>query len=91
MEVAFLPRSPHLNKRQAQFPGLFLFTTQARLCRPVRHLQLNLPEWISPLEQLHLSIAVKEEDFRDDTEYQELQPQNMLSILASNVPLLAYN
>lgn len=43
------------------------------MSRPVKHLKLNKTEWISPLEQIYLSIAVKEEDIRDDTEYQEYQ------------------
>lgn len=41
------------------------------MTRPVKHLAFNRQEWISPLEQLYLSIAVNEEDIRDDTVYQE--------------------
>lgn len=38
-----------------------------------------------------MSIACLETDLRDDTTHMEYSPQNMLSILASNVPLLVHN
>jgi DNA-directed RNA polymerase I subunit RPA2 len=38
-----------------------------------------------------LSIAVTDEDLRDDSEYQELSPNFFLSILPSNIPFLNYN
>ena len=79
MEIAFIPKFGCLD-RQAQYHGIFMFTNHARMSRPVKHLELNREEWISPLEQLYMSIAVKEEDIRDDTVYQEFQAQNMLVI-----------
>lgn len=79
LEVALIPRFQHMDCQQ-QFPGIYLFTNHARLSRPVKHLVLNREEWISPLEQLYLSIAVNEQDIRDDSQYQEYQAQNMLVI-----------
>ena len=61
------------------------------MIRPVHHLLLNSIEYISPLEQVYLNIACVEEDIRNDKEYQELNPTNILSILASNIPFLEYN
>ncbi len=59
--------------------------------RPVKHLRADAVEWISPFEQVYLSIACSEEDIRNDTEYQEISPERVLSILASNIPFLEYN
>ncbi len=39
------------------YPGIFIYTSHARLVRPVMNLQLGHIEWISPLEQITLSIA----------------------------------
>jgi DNA-directed RNA polymerase I subunit RPA2 len=66
--LGFIPKFRNLN-RQSQFSGIFLFTNEARMTRPVKHLKLNKQEWISPLEQIYMSIAVYEEDVRDDTVY----------------------
>lgn len=89
LEIGFIPQSPF--PKTNQYPGLFLFTREARLCRPVHNLLLNDTEFISPFEQIYLSIACVEEDIRTDTEYQELNPANILSVLASNIPFLEYN
>ena len=89
LEIGLIPQSPF--PKSTQFPGLFLFTREARLCRPVHNLLLNTIEYISPFEQIYLSIACVEEDIRTDSEYQELNPSNILSILASNIPFLEYN
>jgi DNA-directed RNA polymerase I subunit RPA2 len=88
-EFVYIPRSKL--QRTPVFPGIFISTEEARLVRPVKHLQLNHVEWISPLEQLTMSIACSEVDVRTDTQYQEIDPVYILSILAANVPYLNYN
>ncbi len=55
------------------------------------NLEYNQVEWISPFEQLQLSIAVVKEDIRNDTKYQELDPSHILDIISANVPFLNYN
>jgi len=65
------------------FPGIFLASTIARFVRPVRNLEVGGTEWIGPLEQLNMSIACQEEDIRSDTTHQELDPVNILSIIAT--------
>jgi len=90
MEVAFLPPAgKDLNNKQ--FPGVFLSTTVARFVRPVRNLETGGTEWIGPLEQVNLSIACLQEDLRPDTTHQEIDPLNILSIIASTVPFCEYN
>jgi DNA-directed RNA polymerase I subunit RPA2 len=89
LEIGFIPPTPF--PKAVQFAGIFLATLEARFTRPVKNLQLNNIEWIGPLEQSYLSIACVEEDVRNDTTHQELDPSHILSILASQVPFLNYN
>ena len=88
-EIAHLPQLE--GDKQVLFPGIFLCTTACRFLRPVLNLTEGCEEWIGPLEQLHLSIAVYDTDIRTDTTHQELSTLHFLSILASNVPFCDCN
>ena len=57
----------------------------------MRNLEVGGTEWIGPLEQLNMSIACQEEDIRSDTTHQELDPINMLSMIATMQPFPEYN
>ena len=59
--------------------------------RPVKNLQVGGVELIGPLEQVNMSIACLEEDIRSDTTHMEIDPVNILSIIASMIPLAEYN
>ena len=89
LEIGLIPKGKF--EKTVQFPGLYLSTREARMIRPVKNLLLNREELISPFEQVYLSIACSEEDIRSDTAYQEINPGNILSILAGNIPFLEYN
>lgn len=65
-EVAAFPKQ---DVKSPIFPGVYINTTLARLMRPVLNLRLNTIEWISPLEQVNLSIACTQADIRTDTQY----------------------
>ena len=73
------------------FPGIFLASTISRFTRPVKNLEVGGTEWIGPLEQLNMSIACQEEDIRSDTTHQELDPINIMSIIATMQPFPEYN
>jgi DNA-directed RNA polymerase I subunit RPA2 len=73
------------------FPAVYIFTSFGRLVRPVRNLASGATEYVGPLEQTNLSIAVQDVDIRSDTTHQELSPLNMLSILAVMTPFSDYN
>ena len=49
------------------FPGIFLSSQPSRFVRPVKNLVHGGIEFIGPLEQVNLSIAVQEEDLRSDS------------------------
>lgn len=74
------------------YPGLFLFTGAARLVRPVLHRASGKTELIGPMEQPFMDIACLPEDIREGiTTHQELDPTNMLSLIASLTPFSDYN
>jgi len=47
-----------------QFPGLFLFTGNARMMRPVFNLDLEQIELIGTFEQVYLDISISEDEIR---------------------------
>jgi len=88
LEVAFIPAG----KGGSPFPGLFLFTGSARMVRPVLHRASGKTEYIGPMEQPFMDIACLEEDIREGiTTHQELDPMNILSLVASLTPFSDYN
>lgn len=106
LEIAFLPptvkeetssnestnsSSDSTDIKEKFFPGIFFSSQPARFVRPVQNLEHGGIEFIGPLEQVNLSIAVQEEDLRKDSTHQELDPINMLSVIASTIPFADYN
>jgi len=80
----------------ACYPSINLSTAPGRMIRPVYYLPTaNSPryiEWIGPMEQLFMDIAVTEEDFRKgETTHMEISPTNMLSVVASFTPFSDFN
>jgi DNA-directed RNA polymerase I subunit RPA2 len=61
-------------EKQPIFCGIYINSNEARLSRPVKHLASKLTEYISPFEQLLMSIACLETDLRDDTTHMEYSP-----------------
>ncbi|GFN83129.1 DNA-directed RNA polymerase subunit beta [Plakobranchus ocellatus] len=76
----------------SQYPGLYLFSTVARMVRPVLNINMNAVEMIGSFEQVYLDIAVNfEEAFPGVTTHQELNEQSMLSVIASMTPFSDFN
>ncbi|RUS91554.1 hypothetical protein EGW08_000669 [Elysia chlorotica] len=76
----------------SQYPGLYLFSTVARMIRPVLNVNLNKVENIGTFEQVYLDIAVNfEEAFPGVTTHQELSEQSMLSVIANMTPFSDFN
>ncbi|XP_060854584.1 DNA-directed RNA polymerase I subunit RPA2 [Rhopalosiphum padi] len=75
-----------------QFPGLFLFTGNARMMRPVFNLDLEQIELIGTFEQVYLDISISEDEIRPNiTSYREVTKTDFLSHLACLIPLPDYN
>ena len=81
-----------LPSNRGQYPGLFLFTSPARMLRPVKHLATGHIELIGSFEQVYMDIAVREEDLvKGVTTHMEISPTSMLSLIASLTPLSDFN
>ena len=53
LEIGLVPVT-----KAGQYPGLFLFTTPARMMRPVTNLRTKTEELIGSFEQVYLNVAV---------------------------------
>ncbi|KAL3199143.1 hypothetical protein MRX96_014108 [Rhipicephalus microplus] len=64
MEIGFVPKT----SQASQYPGVFLFTSVARMMRPVLNMRTDTIEWIGTFEQVHLSICVvRDEAYEGET------------------------
>lgn len=88
MEIAHIPTG----SAGSPYPGLFLFTEAARLIRPVLQRASGKTEMIGPMEQAFMDIACLDEDVREGiTTHQELDPTNILSLIANMTPFSDQN
>ncbi|XP_064456531.1 DNA-directed RNA polymerase I subunit RPA2-like [Ornithodoros turicata] len=88
LEIGFVPKTG----KPSQYPGIFLFSTVARMVRPVLNLATRTVEWIGTFEQVYLNICVvPEEAYADITTHQELRQTSMLSVLANMIPYSDFN
>eukprot|EP00397_Hematodinium_sp_SG-2012_P003412 GEMP01003420.1.p1 GENE.GEMP01003420.1~~GEMP01003420.1.p1 ORF type:complete len:1218 (+),score=213.16 GEMP01003420.1:145-3798(+) len=46
------------------FPGIYMFSGPCRLIRPVQSLHTGQTEWVGPLEQIFLNVAVTRDDLK---------------------------
>lgn len=54
IEVGFVPK----RRVASQYPGLFIFTTPARMMRPVHNLVFDKLEMIGTFEQVYMEICI---------------------------------
>ena len=85
-----------LDTADSLYPALQLYTTPARVMRPVRFLRESVEasplEWIGSQEQITLEIAIVDSDYREgETTHQELSAADMLSVVASMTPFSDFN
>uniref|UniRef100_K3WI27 DNA-directed RNA polymerase subunit beta n=1 Tax=Globisporangium ultimum (strain ATCC 200006 / CBS 805.95 / DAOM BR144) TaxID=431595 RepID=K3WI27_GLOUD len=73
------------------YPGLYLSADAARMSRPVVQMDTHRIEYIGPMEQVFMDIAVTKDDIRPATTHMEIKPTNMLSLVASLTPFSDYN
>ena len=64
LEIGYVPPI-----KDGQFPGLYLFTTPARMMRPVRNLATNTTEMIGSFEQVYMDIAVDPSEVHQGVSY----------------------
>jgi DNA-directed RNA polymerase I subunit RPA2 len=87
LEIGLVP-----NSNRGLYPGLFLFSQASRMMRRVNYLPLDKPDYIGPFEQPFMEIACVAEDVIPGlTTHMELEPTNVLSILANMTPFSDFN
>ena len=85
-----------LDSADSLYPAIQLYSTPARVMRPVRYLRESVEEspieWIGSQEQITLEIAIVDGDYREgETTHQELSAASMLSVVASMTPFSDFN
>lgn len=87
LELGYVPSS-----RGGQYPGVYLFSQQARMIRPVKYLPLGKEDWVGSFEQPHMSIACTESEILSGrSTHVEYDPINILSIIANLTPFSDFN
>jgi len=87
LEIGFVPKS-----KAGQYPGLYLFSSRARMMRPVKYLENNRNDSIGSFEQVYMDIAVKPEEIEEGLNtHVEHSPTNFMSILANMTPFSDFN
>nr|XP_032523234.1 LOW QUALITY PROTEIN: DNA-directed RNA polymerase I subunit RPA2-like [Danaus plexippus plexippus] len=83
-EIVMVPKK----QIPAQYAGVFLFTSEARMMRPVINLSTGQLELVGTMEQLYLDIAVAQtEIIKGKTTHLELSKSAFMSNLAQLVPM----
>jgi len=85
-EVVYVPPT-----QTAVYPGIYIYTTSCRFMRPVKHLATGKTELIGIMQQVFMDIAIRDYEIRSETTHQELDPMNMLSVVASLTPFSDFN
>ncbi|KAH6563985.1 hypothetical protein BASA50_010979 [Batrachochytrium salamandrivorans] len=87
LEIGFVPPT-----KGGQYPGLFLFSSPARMVRAVRYLATDGMDYVGPFEQVYMDIACMKEDVAPGiTTHQEVNPTDMLSVVANLTPFSDFN
>lgn len=88
VEVAAVPPS-----NGGLYAGLFIFTGPTRMMRPVRMLAADDKiVYLGTFEQIYLDIAVKPDEVVNDlTEFVEVSPTNIMSVVANLTPFPDFN
>ncbi|KAB8346180.1 hypothetical protein FH972_023226 [Carpinus fangiana] len=87
LEIGYVP-----NSQGGQYPGIYMFSHAARMYRPVKYLPLDKLDYVGPLEQPFMSIAVTDHEVvLGDSTHVEFDPTNILSIVANQTPFSDFN
>ena len=87
LEVGYIPVS-----NGGQYPGIYMFSSPARMIRPVKYLPLDKVDYVGSFEQPFMSIACTEPEITSgDSTHVEYSPTNILSIVANQTPFSDFN
>jgi len=87
LEIGHVPPS-----NGGSYPGIYMSSQPARMVRQVKYLPLGQEDYVGPLEQPYMSIAVTDaEAVPGESSHVEFDPTNILSILANMTPFSDFN
>ena len=87
LEIGYIPTS-----NAGQYPGIYVFSSPARMLRPAYYLPLDKMDYIGSFEQPFMSVACTEpEIILGDSTHVEYEPTNILSIVANQTPFSDFN
>jgi DNA-directed RNA polymerase I subunit RPA2 len=90
LEVAHIPYS-----KGGSYPGLFLFTNDSRMVRPVLQLKTRKIEFVGTFEQQFMDIACPDGGTGGSASliftHTEIEPSQIFSVIASLTPYSDYN
>ncbi|KXL42907.1 hypothetical protein M433DRAFT_70916 [Acidomyces richmondensis BFW] len=87
LEVGYIPES-----NGGQYPGVYMFSTPARMIRPVKYLPLDKIDYVGSFEQPFMAIACTDPEIASgDSTHVEYDPTNILSIVANQTPFSDFN
>ncbi|KAF2862252.1 beta and beta-prime subunits of DNA dependent RNA-polymerase [Piedraia hortae CBS 480.64] len=87
LEIGHIPES-----NGGQYPGVYMFSSPARMIRPAKYLPLDKTDLVGPFEQPFMSIACTDPEITSgDTTHVEYAPTNILSIVANQTPFPDFN
>nr|KAG5708313.1 hypothetical protein BaRGS_034344 [Batillaria attramentaria] len=88
LEICLVPKT----EVASLYPGVYLFSTPARMVRPVLNLAVNQTEMIGTFEQVFMDIAVTASEVHPGvTTHVEISEQSMLSVIATLTPFSDFN
>ncbi|KAI9313527.1 hypothetical protein BX666DRAFT_1977413 [Dichotomocladium elegans] len=75
-----------------EYPGLYIFSTPARMMRPVKFLANGKEDMVGTFEQVYMDIACMDDEVVPGvTTHQEFTPTNIFSIIANMTPFSDFN
>lgn len=87
LEIGLVPVS-----KGGQYPGLYLFSSRARMMRPVKYVANGRDDQVGSFEQVYMDIACTPEEIEKGVStHVEHAPTNFLSILANLTPFSDFN
>jgi DNA-directed RNA polymerase I subunit RPA2 len=86
LEIGLVPES-----KGGEYPGLYLFSTRARMMRPVKYIANGRNDQVGTFEQVYMDIACTPEEIENVSTHVEHDPTNFLSILANLTPFSDFN
>ena len=86
LEIVLVPKEPH--GLYTLYPGLFIFTTPARMIRPVMNLLTKTTEYVGTFEQVYLGICITHDEFVPGVRARHIMNSKSLRMIFLSIQLI---